>query len=121
MPGGIAGLELRHRRHAGVEDRIRQSKAAGLANFPCWGVAENKAWMEAALAGTDLVCWSKLICFADEPAIAHCEIEAFRYAILHMAARITRSARSVYLRLDRGWAWAKVVARAFSRLRAAFS
>lgn len=121
VPGGIAGLELRHRRHARVEDRIRQSKAAGLNNFPCWGAAENKAWMEAAMAAADLVCWSKLICFADDPAIAHCEIEAFRYAILHMAARITRSARSVHLRLDRGWAWAKVLARAFSRLRAAFS
>ncbi len=48
VPGGIAGLELRHRRHARVEDRIRQSKAAGLNNFPCWGAAENKAWMEAA-------------------------------------------------------------------------
>jgi hypothetical protein len=120
VPGGIAGLELRHRRHARVEDRIRQSKAAGLNNFPCRGVAENKAWMEAALAAADLVCWSKLICFADEPAITHCEIEAFRYTILHMAARITRSARSVHLRLDRGWAWATVLARAFSRLRTAF-
>jgi len=120
VPGGIAGLELRHRRHARVEDRIRQSKAAGLNNFPCWGLAENKAWMEAALAGADLTCWSKLICFADEPTVAHCEIEAFRYAILHMAARITRSSRSLYLRLDRSWSWAKALARAFSRLRAAF-
>jgi hypothetical protein len=121
VPGGIAGLELRHRRHARVEDRIRQSKAAGLANFPCWGTAENKAWMEAALAAADLVCWSKLICFADEPTIARCEIEAFRYAIMHIAARITRSARAVHLRLDRSWAWAKVLVRAFLRLRAAFS
>jgi hypothetical protein len=121
VPGGIAGLELRHRRHARVEDRIRQSKATGLDNFPCRGFAENKAWTEVALAAADLVCWCKLICFGDEPAVAHCEIEAFRYAILHMAARITRSSRSVYLRLDRGWAWAKLLARAFSRLRAAFS
>ena len=120
IPDGIAGLELRHRRHARVEDRIRQSKAAGLNNFPCWGLAENKAWMEAALAGADLTCWSKLICFADVPTIARCEIEAFRYAILHMAARITRSSRSVYLRLDRTWAWATALARAFSRLRAVF-
>jgi hypothetical protein len=120
VPGGICGLELRHRRHARVEDRTRQSKAAGLNNFPCSGVAENRAWMEAALAGADLVCWSKLICFADEPTIAHCEIQAFRYAILHMAARITRSSRSIYLRLDQAWAWATVLARAFSRLRAAF-
>ena len=121
VPGGIAGLELRHRRHARVEDRIRQSKAAGLNNFPCWGLAENKAWMEAALAAADLVCWSKLICFTDEPGLAHCEIEAFRYAILHMAARVSRSARSTYLRLDKSWAWAAVLARAFCRLRAAFT
>ena len=47
VPGGIGGLELRHRLHARVEDRIRQSKAAGLNNFPCWGSAENRAWMEA--------------------------------------------------------------------------
>jgi hypothetical protein len=120
VPDGIAGLELRHRRHARVEDRIRQSKAAGLNNFPCDGVAENKAWMECALAGADLVCWSKLICFSDEPVIAHCEIDAFRYAILHTAARLTRSARALYLRLDRTWAWSKVLARGFLRLRAAF-
>ena len=120
VAGGIAGLELRHRRHARVEDRIRQSKAAGLNNFPCDGVAENKAWMECALAAADLVCWSKLICFADEPVIAHCEIDAFRYAILHTAARLTRSARALYLRLDRTWAWSKVLARGFLRLRAAF-
>ena len=121
VPGGIAGLELRHRRHARVEDRIRQSKAAGLKNFPCAGAAENKAWMEAALAAADLVCWSKLICFADKPLIAHCEVEAFRYAILHMAARVTRSGRTAHLRLDRAWAWAAALARAFSRLRAAFT
>jgi hypothetical protein len=118
---GIAGLELRHRRHARVEDRIRQSKAAGLNNFPCEAAAENKAWMEVAMAAADLVCWSKLICFADEPVIAHCEIEAFRYAILHMAARITRSARAAHLRLDRTWAWAAALARAFLVLRAAFT
>jgi hypothetical protein len=120
VPGGIGGLELRHRLHARVEDRIRQSKAAGLNNFPCWGSAENRAWMEAALAAADLVCWSKLICFADEADIAHCEIDAFRYAILHTAARLTRSARALYLRLDRRWAWSKVLARGFLRLRAAF-
>ena len=37
VPGGIGGLELRHRLHARVEDRIRQSKAAGLNNFPWLG------------------------------------------------------------------------------------
>jgi len=73
------------------------------------------------LAACDLVCWSKLICFADEPAIAHCEIAAFRYRILHMAARIARGGRVTNLRLDRTWAWAKQLALGFARLRAAFA
>lgn len=116
----IERLELRHRCHARVEDRIRQGKAAGLANFPCWGMPENKAWLEVVLAAADLVCWSKLICFSDEPVVAHCEIDFFRYAILHTAAKISRSARQVHLHLDRTWAWAKALERAFCRLRAAF-
>ena len=73
------------------------------------------------LAAVDLVAWSKLICFADDPVIARCEIAAFRYRILHMAARLTRGARAVNLRLDRTWAWAKQLALGFARLRAAFA
>ena len=34
VAGNIAGLELRHRQHARVEDRIRQAKATGLRNLP---------------------------------------------------------------------------------------
>lgn len=121
VPGQVAGLELRHRRHARVEDRIRQAKAAGLANLPCKQAAENHAWLECVMAAADLVCWSKLICFADTPAIACCEIDTFRYRILHTAARITRGGRAVTLRLDKTWAWAKTLALAFDRLRAAFA
>ncbi len=35
VPGQLGGLELRHRQHARVEDRIRQAKATGLRNLPC--------------------------------------------------------------------------------------
>lgn len=117
----IALLELRQRRHARIEDRIRQAKAAGLRNLPCKEAAENHAWLECVLGAADLVCWSKLICFFDDKAIAHCEIAAFRYRILHMAARLTRGGRVLHLRLDRTWAWAKQLALGFSRLRAAFA
>ena len=117
----MAVLELRHRQHARVEDRIRQCKAAGLKNLPCDEAEENDAWTECALAAADLVCWSKLICFADDDSLARCEIAAFRYKILHMAARITRSGRVVRLRLDRSWFWAKALALGFARLRAAFA
>jgi hypothetical protein len=121
ITAGLDVLELRHRRHARVEDRIRQGKAAGLNNFPCKDMPENNAWLELVLAATDLVCWSKLICFADDDALARCEIASFRYRILHMAARLTRSGRVTSLRLDRTWSWAKQLALAFSRLRAAFA
>jgi hypothetical protein len=121
LSDGIDTLELRQRRHARVEDRIRQAKAAGLRNLPCKEAAENNAWLECVLAAADLVVWSKFICFADTPELARCEIANFRYRILHMAARITRSGRVLHLRLDRSWAWAKALALGFERLRAAFA
>lgn len=121
MPGQAAGLELRHRQHARVEDRIRQAKATGLRNFPCRAWNENNAWLEVVLTAVDLVCWTKLICFADVVELATCEIAAFRYRVLHVAARITHGARQVRLRIDKTWRWATQIAEGFHRLRAAFA
>jgi hypothetical protein len=121
IPGQAAGLELRHRQHARVEDRIRQAKAAGLRNLPCRGREENSAWLEAVLTAADLICWAKLICFSHVPSLARCEIAAFRYRVLHAAAQLTRSARQVCLRIDRTWRWAARIAEGFRRLRAAFA
>ena len=91
IPGQAAGLELRHRQHARVEDRIREAKASGLRNLPCRGWDENAAWLEVVLTAIDLVGWTKTICFTDAPELARCEIATFRYRVLHVAARITRS------------------------------
>jgi hypothetical protein len=121
VPGQVAGLELRHRQHARVEDRIREAKATGLRNLPCRGFAENAAWLQAALTAVDLIAWTKLICFADVATLARCEVAAFRYRILHAAARITRSARQTRLRIDAKWQWVTHIATGFARLRAAFS
>ena len=120
-PRSIATLELRHRNHARIEDRIRQAKAAGLRRLPCKEMAENHAWLECVLAAADLVCWSKLLCFKDVQELARCEIANYRYRILHIAARLSHSGRMVYLRLDRTWNWAKQLALGFERLRAAFA
>jgi hypothetical protein len=117
----IPALELRQRQHARVEDRIRQAKAAGLRNLPCRAAPENHAWLECVLAAADLVAWTKLICFADEPALARCEIATFRYRILHTAAKVTRGGRTTNLRLDRHWTWAKALAQGFAHLRWAFA
>jgi Transposase DDE domain group 1 len=121
VPGQLAGLELRHRQHARVENRIRQAKATGLRNLPCRAQAENAAWLEAILTATDLICWTKLICFADHPSLAKCEIAAFRYRVLHVAAQLVRSSRDLHLRIDRHWRWATAIATGFARPRTAFA
>jgi Transposase DDE domain group 1 len=120
IAGQLAGLELRHRQHARVEDRIREGKATGLANLPCHSFAANAAWLEIILTANDLVAWAKLIGFADQPEIARCEIPTFRYRVLHVAARITRSARQLRLRIDATWRWATTITNAWHRVRAAF-
>ena len=42
VPGHAAGLELRHRQHARVEDRIREAKNTGLRNLPSPGKEGSK-------------------------------------------------------------------------------
>jgi hypothetical protein len=121
IPGQTAGLELNHRQHARVEDRIREAKNTGLRNLPCRGFAENAAWLETLLAATDLVCWTKLLGFHDVPALAHAEIATFRNLVLHVAARITRGSRRTKLRIDQTWRWATEITHAWHTIRAAFA
>jgi hypothetical protein len=121
VAGQLGGLELRHRQHARVEDRIREAKATGLRNLPCHRVEANAAWLEIILAATDLVAWTKLIGLTDRPDLAKCEIDTFRYRVLHVGARITRGARQIRLRLDSTWRWATAISQAWQRLRAAFT
>ena len=120
VAGQVAGLELRHRQHARVEDRIRELKATGLRNLPCHSFWANAAWLEIVLAAADLVTWTRLIGFTSHPALARAEITTFRYRILHVAARITRGARQLRLRLDATWRWASQIATAWQHLRTAF-
>jgi hypothetical protein len=120
VAGQLAGLELRHRQHARVEDRIRELKATGLRNLPCRSFDSNAAWLEIVVAATDLVTWSKLIGFTDHPELERCEIAAFRYRVLHVAARVTRGARQLRLRIDATWQWASQIATAWQRIRTAF-
>lgn len=121
VPGQLAGLELRHRQHARVEDRIREAKATGLRNLPCHRAEANAAWLETILAATDLVAWTKLIGFTDHPGLARCEIDTFRYRVLHVAARITRGARRIRLRIDATWRWANAICQGWQHLREAFA
>ena len=64
--------------------------------------------------------YQMFIAFTDTPQLARCEINALRYRVLHVAARITRGARQLHLRIDATWRWATAIATAWQRLRAAF-
>jgi hypothetical protein len=121
VDGQLGGLELRHRQHARVEDRIREAKATGLRNLPCHRADANAAWLEIILAATDLVAWTQLIGFTEHPDLARCEIDTLRYRVLHVAARITRGARQIRLRIDATWRWAAPISQAWQRLREAFT
>ena len=121
IPGQTAGLELNHRQHARVEDRIREAKNTGLRNLPCRGFAENTAWLHTLLTATDLVCWAKILGFTGTPTLAHAEIATFRNLVLHVAARITHGARQVRLRIDQTWEHADAIAAGWLKIRAAFT
>jgi hypothetical protein len=121
ITGQAAGLELNHRQHARVEDRIREAKATGLRNLPCRGFAENTAWLETLLAATDLVCWAKILGFTGTPLLARAEIATFRNLVLHVGARITRGARQTRLRIDQTWKHADAITHGWLTIRAAFT
>jgi hypothetical protein len=110
-------LEVRHRGHARVEDRIRTGKHTGLRNMPCKSFQQNQVWLELSLAAADLLTWAQALCFPRD--LARCEPATFRYRVCGVAGRLVRSGRRWHLHLDRDWPWATHLATAFARLRAA--
>jgi hypothetical protein len=112
--GSIQYLEARHRAHARVEDRIRTGKDSGFGRFPSRVFAINQAWLELALAGIDLLVGTQTLLLDGELALA--EPKKLRYRLLHVAARLTRSARRTRLRIAETWPWATDLAAAFTRV-----
>jgi hypothetical protein len=112
----VAALELRHRRRARVEDRIRGAKATGLRNLPFDRWRRNAVWLELVLMACDLTCWAQTLLLSGELRVA--EPKTLRYRLWHVAARVVRHARRVTVRLQRTWPWATALAAAFTRLRA---
>jgi hypothetical protein len=64
-PGGkhgqLADLELRHRRRARCEDRIRCAKDTGLRNLPLHGFAQNQVWLELIALASELLAWTQML------------------------------------------------------------
>ena len=113
----LAFLEARHRAHARVEDRIRTGKDTGIGHLPSRHNHINQVWVELALIAADLLALSQSMLLTDQPELHRAEPKTLRYRLLHVAARITRGQRKVFLRLAEHWPWALALARAFTRLR----
>lgn len=111
----IARLELRHRGHARVENRIRCAKDTGLENFPFHDFLPNQVWLELVLAAQDLLAFFQRLCLRAESRTW--EPKTLRYRLFHAAARVVHSGRRLILRLQRNWAWTPVLDQAFKRLR----
>jgi Transposase DDE domain group 1 len=114
--GSLQHLEVRHRAHARVEDRIRCGKNTGLGRFPSRMFAINTVWLELALTAIDLLAWTQLLLLDGE--LATVEPKRLRYRLLHVAARITHGARRTRLRIAASWPWASELVNAFTRLAA---
>ncbi|WP_405364524.1 transposase, partial [Kitasatospora sp. NBC_00039] len=78
--------------------------------------AINAAWLELSLTAIDLLVWTRTLLLDGELATA--EPKKLRYRILHTAARITRAARRIRLRIASTWPWRHELALAFARLAA---
>ena len=112
----VPELDLDHRGHARVEDRIRQAKDCGLANLPFRSFAHNQVWLWLVMLAQDLVAWTQALCLADDARAW--ELKWVRYRLLHQSGRIARHARQTTLRLARDWPWSGQLAAAFARLQA---
>src|SRR6516225_3973740 len=114
--GQLADLELRHRRRARCEDRIRNAKDTGLRNLPLHGFAQNQLWCELVAMASELTAWMQLLAL-DGPARAW-EPKRLRLRLFCVAGRLVRGGRRLRLRLAATWPWAGQLTAAITRLQA---
>jgi len=114
--GQLADLELRHRRRARCEDRIRCAKDTGLRNLPLKGFAANQVWCEVVALACELLAWTQLLALAGEAR--RWEPKRLRLRLFSVAGRLARSGRRLRLRLAGRWPWAADVTAAVTRLQA---
>src|SRR5450756_1091417 len=66
--GQLPDLELRHRRRARCEDRIRLAKDTGLRNLPLHGFAANQIWCAIVTLASDLLAWMGMLALTGHDA-----------------------------------------------------
>lgn len=96
-------LDVLHRAHAAVEDRVRTNKAMGLHRLPSHDWTVNRGWVLTANLACDLNAWTRLLGLHDQPDLAHAEPDTLRYRLWHLPARLTSHARQRRLAIPNTW------------------
>ena len=113
--GQLADLELRHRRRARCEDRIRAAKDTGLRTLPLHGFGQNQIWCEVAAMASELTAWMQMLAL-DGPARAW-EPKRLRLRLFAAAGRTARVSRRLRLRIAATGPWATQLTAAITRLQ----
>ena len=112
--GDTVELEADHRRHAVVEDAIRDLKyGVGLNHLPSGRFGANAAWLNLNVTAHNLARWVSRLGLG-ETLIA---TDTLRRRHLRTPGRITRSGRKLTLHLPTRWPWAEQFNNSLAQLR----
>jgi hypothetical protein len=118
--GQLADLELRHRRRARAEDRIRCAKDTGLRNLPLHDFAQNQIWCAIVALACELTAWMQLLSLTSHdgshPA-RRWEPKRLRLRIFSIAGRLATHGRTRRLHLSAHAPWADLIAEMITRLQ----
>ena len=113
-----ASLEHHHRLRGGApEEAIRQLKEDfGLCHAPLENFFGNWCWWLASALSYNVARWVRVLSLPE--AFRTCHGKRLRLCFFNVAARVTRSARRLHLRLPRAYGYANAFITAIERLRA---
>jgi hypothetical protein len=112
--GEMIELEADHRRHAEVENTIRDLKyGVGLNHMPSGRFGANAAWLGFNVMAHNLARWTSRLGLG-ETLIA---TDTLRRRYLRTPGRLTRSARRLTLHLPQRWPWAERFNTSLANLR----
>ena len=112
--GDTLELEADHRRHAEVENAIRDLKyGVGLNHLPSGRFAANGAWLAVQVMAHNLARWTARIGLGQQIVTTG----TLRRRVFALVGRLTRSARRLTLHLPERWPWEMQFRHALARLR----
>ena len=108
-------LEADHRRHAEIENAIRDLKyGMALNHLPSGRFGANGAWLSVQVIAHNLARWTARLGLGAGIVTT----KTLRRRLFAVAGRLTRSARRLKLHLPARWPWAIEFSTALARLRA---